>query len=58
MHIYQNGERCPCCGEVLRDKTAEWLELFSYTCELLGLRPIEEGGPTPLEEWEEENADD
>ena len=37
MHIYQNGERCPCCGEVLRDKTAEWLELFSCACELLGL---------------------
>lgn len=40
MYNYQNGDRCPCCGEKLRDKSPEWLELFSRTVEILGLEPL------------------
>lgn len=42
MYIYKNGDRCPCCGEKLHDKSPEWLELFSRTVEILGLEPLPE----------------
>lgn len=29
MHKFQNGSKCPCCGEILKDKSEEWLMLFS-----------------------------
>ena len=40
MYVYQNGDRCPCCGERLHDKSSEWLELFSLTTSILGLEPL------------------
>lgn len=40
MRIYQNGDRCPCCGQELQDKSPEWLELFSMTISILGLEPL------------------
>ncbi len=26
---YKNGDRCPCCGQVLQGKSEDWLEIFS-----------------------------
>ena len=40
MHMYQNSDRCPCCGQGLQDKSSEWLELFSLTASILGLEPL------------------
>lgn len=31
---YKNGDRCPCCGQVIEGKSEEWLELFSLTAAL------------------------
>ena len=36
MKMYQNGDRCPCCGRVIRDKDELWLELFSSTMYFMG----------------------
>lgn len=38
MKIYRNGDRCPCCGNVLEDKTDEWLEWFSCVLHLAGIK--------------------
>ncbi len=37
MKLYQNGDRCPCCGTILRDKTPGWLAEFSQLVADLGL---------------------
>lgn len=37
MERYENGDRCPCCGQKLQGKTKEWLRLFARLCEALGL---------------------
>ena len=39
MYRFQNGDRCPCCGQVLEGKSEDFLELFSQTVHLLGLDP-------------------
>lgn len=44
MKIYRNGDRCPCCGTVIQDKSREWLLEFSALCQALGFRE-ETGGP-------------
>ncbi len=49
MYRYKNGDRCPCCGEKLENKTEEWLRLFSTTCDLMGLRPFIDREETPEE---------
>ena len=36
MKIYHNGDRCPCCGTVIQDKSREWLLEFSALCQALG----------------------
>ena len=41
MHIYENGDRCPCCGQTLSDKSPEFLELFSQFVNALGLERLE-----------------
>lgn len=41
MKIYQNGDCCPCCGVPIEGKNAEWLELFSQLCNVLGLEELE-----------------
>lgn len=41
MRIYKNGDRCPCCGQILKDRTPEWLELFSQTVDMLRIPPWE-----------------
>jgi len=41
MYIYKNGDRCPCCGTVLADKTEEQLAELSENIaalEWLGIR--------------------
>ena len=35
MYIYKNGDRCPCCGQVLEGKSEDWLALFSLTVAVL-----------------------
>lgn len=50
MKQYQNGDRCPCCGTVLRDKLPAWLAEFSQLCEDLGLPPW----PALQESWDAE----
>ena len=41
MRIYRNGDRCPCCGQVLQGKDEEWLRLFSLLVDAQGLPPWE-----------------
>lgn len=46
MYIYKNGDRCPCCGSVIRDKSREWLLQFSAEAYALGFRgPMEAPRP-------------
>lgn len=42
VYVYRNGDRCPCCGTVLQDKSREWLLEFSALCHTLGLEPRED----------------
>lgn len=42
MKIYRNGDRCPCCGQPLQDKSEEWLQDFSALVDMLRLPPWEE----------------
>ena len=44
MKIYHNGDRCPCCGTILWNKSREWLLDFSATVYAMGFRE-EDGGP-------------
>ena len=37
MKQYKNGDRCPCCGELIEGKADDWLELFSSTIYFMGL---------------------
>lgn len=37
MKLYQNGDRCPCCGTVLDGKSRAWLLEFSQLVSDLGL---------------------
>lgn len=39
MYMFENGDRCPCCGQTLEGKSRDWLELFSQTVHALGLDP-------------------
>ena len=41
MYMYQTGDLCPCCGQIITERDPKWLELFSLTCDILGLKPIE-----------------
>ena len=45
MTLYRNGDRCPCCGTVIQDKSREWLLEFSATVYALGFRE-DDGGPS------------
>lgn len=38
---YRNGDRCPCCGQVIQGKDEHWLWLFSFAAAQLGLPEIE-----------------
>lgn len=33
---YNNGDTCPCCGQVIEGKTREWLDLFSVRVAAIG----------------------
>ena len=46
MYFYKNGDRCPCCGQELKDKSEDWLFLFSCTVNALGL-PSPDDTPAP-----------
>ena len=50
MKIYHNGDRCPCCGTVIQDKSREWLLEFSAMAWALGFRegatPHQSAAPT------------
>lgn len=37
MERYVNGDRCPCCGQKIQNKSREWLRLFTRLCEALGM---------------------
>ena len=47
MRQYKNGDRCPCCGGVLRGKTEAWLQEFSELVDMLRLPPWEDPPPPP-----------
>ena len=49
MKLFQNGDRCPCCGEILTDKSAEWLEVFSQLCHAADLDELETPGLKPMD---------
>ena len=40
MKIYKNGDRCPCCGQLIEGKSEEWLNDFSMLVLLLGLPDV------------------
>ena len=48
MKLYQNGDRCPCCGTVLEGKTREWLAEFSQLVDDLKMPPW----PGLAESWD------
>lgn len=48
MKLYQNGDRCPCCGTILEGKTRQWLAEFSQLVDDLGLPPW----PGLAESWD------
>lgn len=54
MKLYQNGDRCPCCGTVLRDKSPAWLVEFSRLVDDLGLPPW----PAIPESWDAEHLNE
>lgn len=54
MKLYQNGDRCPCCGTVLERKTDKWLVEFSQLVNDLGLPPW----PSLPESWDAETMMD
>ena len=45
MHEYQNGDRCPCCGQTIEGKSEDWLAVFSQLCNAAGLAYREEEAP-------------
>ena len=45
MERYVNGDRCPCCGQKIQNKSMEWLRLFTRLCETLGLEKVIELEP-------------
>lgn len=42
MHIYMNGDRCPCCGQTIQDLSDGELIMFSQLCHVLRLEPLDE----------------
>lgn len=42
MKMYDNGDRCPCCGQILQSMSARELELFSQFMNALGMEPLED----------------
>ena len=48
MKLYQNGDRCPCCGTILEGKTIRWLAEFSQLVDDLGIPPW----PGLAESWD------
>ena len=47
MKIYHNGDRCPCCGTILWNKSREWLLDFSATVYAMGFREEAERDAAP-----------
>ncbi|MBQ6398407.1 MAG: hypothetical protein IJI06_09725 [Oscillospiraceae bacterium] len=41
MRLYKNGDRCPCCGQLIEGKSDDWLLLFSQIVDMLRLPPWE-----------------
>lgn len=39
IKLYENGDRCPCCGHILKDKSPGFLKEFSTIVAELGLPP-------------------
>ena len=52
MHVYRNGDRCPCCGTVIQDKSREWLREFSALCQALGFGIGEDDEPEEARDTE------
>lgn len=48
MKLYQNGDRCHCCGTILEGKSRQWLLEFSQLVEDLRLPPW----PGLAESWD------
>lgn len=42
MYLYQNGDRCPCCGQEIQGKDRQWLLGFSHLCAERRLQPAPE----------------
>ena len=53
MHIYKEGEKCPCCGTILHGMIDSELELFSQLCHVAGLEPLPEPELAPID-WQPE----
>ena len=60
MKLYRNGDRCPCCGTVIQDKSREWLLDFSAMAWALGFRedttPHQSAAPTASPQGEAKPA--
>ena len=41
MKQFQNGDRCPCCGTILKGKAPRWLWLFSVVVDMIRIPPWE-----------------
>jgi len=49
---YQNGETCPCCGQVLEGKTREELDRFSVLAAAVGFESdLDPFFPETAEDW-------
>lgn len=40
MRIYKNGDRCPCCGQLIEGKSEKWLNDFSILVLLLDIPDV------------------
>ncbi len=61
MKIYRNGDRCPCCGEIIEGRPDQWLELFSSTVYFMGLSepdPVDAEAMAAIDRHEAEFAAD
>lgn len=51
MYLYKNGDRCPCCGQVIEGRNEDWLMDFSRKVQaLLSYLPPPWDQPEPPEQ--------
>ena len=47
--LYKTGDRCPCCGQEIQNKSREWLRLFTRLCVALSLEKAIELEPQDVD---------